>query len=266
MTAHEKLTLEEMAVKIVEHANKADDHTIEAAFLIRKARKLVDEGKAGQLVTWSEWATKHIDLGESRLRELQRIADADDPKAELERIRAGNRERAAKCRAKQKEQISNSDSQNRRDVTSVENDGHNSVSEKEIFSEAEPQPTPDRTESDEQPKRTTAQDRAKFVEIGKSVITKSPGIASFEKVPETPAEAGFVVLIADIGVHGTTDVKGFVTDKQVVDLALSVVGKMNEAEASDIDASSVSERRTTAVTNAVEGARTEGRSCDQEAA
>ena len=263
---YEAESLGTIAVKIVENVNKADDHVIEAAMLVREARKRVNEGKAGQLVTWSEWATKHIDLGESRLRELQRIADADDPKAELERIRAGNRERAAKHRAKQKEQISNSDSQNRRDVTSVENDGHNSVSEKEISSEAEPQPTPGRTESDEQPKRTTAQGRARFVDIGESVITKSPEIASFEKLPETPSEAGLVVLVAYVNINGSTDVKGFVTDKQVVDLALSVVGKMNEAEASDIDESSVSERRTTTVYNAVEGARTEGRSCDQEAA
>ena len=92
-------TLETLAVKIVQYATEADDKSIEAAKLIREARKRVEAGEAGD-ITWYSWAPKNIKLSMSRLRELQQIAKADDPQKELERLRKGNRERVARHRKK----------------------------------------------------------------------------------------------------------------------------------------------------------------------
>lgn len=92
-------TLETLAEKIVKCATAADDRTIEAAILIRAARSRFENGEAGE-TTWSEWARKNTKLSTSRLRELQRIADAEDPKTELERIREQNKKRQARHRNK----------------------------------------------------------------------------------------------------------------------------------------------------------------------
>jgi hypothetical protein len=78
--------LDVVARKIVAHANKADENVISAAMLVREARRRVEAGEAGD-VKWYGWAPKNIKLSVSRLRELQRIAAADDPAAELERQR-----------------------------------------------------------------------------------------------------------------------------------------------------------------------------------
>ncbi len=82
----EKKPLETLAEKITQSATQADDQTIEAARLISEARKRVEAGEAGD-TTWYEWAPKNIKLSLSRLRELQRIAEAQDPRKELERLR-----------------------------------------------------------------------------------------------------------------------------------------------------------------------------------
>ncbi len=82
----ERESLETLAEKIARYSTEADKQTIEAADLIREARKRVEAGKAGD-TTWYEWAPKNIKLSLSRLRELQRIAEAQDPRKELERLR-----------------------------------------------------------------------------------------------------------------------------------------------------------------------------------
>jgi len=79
-------TLEVLAKKIARYATEADEKTIEAAKLIREARKRVEAGEAGD-ITWYSWAPKNIKLSMSRLRELQRIAAAEDPRKELKRQR-----------------------------------------------------------------------------------------------------------------------------------------------------------------------------------
>ena len=93
----EPMPLKEVAEQIVVHANKSDEHVIEAALLVRQARERVDAGEAGD-VTWYEWAPRNIGLKKSRLRELQSIAAADDPARELERLRAQNAARQARHR------------------------------------------------------------------------------------------------------------------------------------------------------------------------
>ncbi len=90
-------TLEALAVKIVQYAKEADDKTIEAAKLIREARKRVEAGEAGD-ITWYSWAPKNIKLSTSRLRELQRIAAAEDPQKELKRGRKKTQERVERYR------------------------------------------------------------------------------------------------------------------------------------------------------------------------
>ena len=82
----ETRTLDDLAEKIVKFSNEADERVIEAAKLVREARGRVERGEAGD-VTWYEWARKNIKISGSRLRELQRIAKADEPMMELERTR-----------------------------------------------------------------------------------------------------------------------------------------------------------------------------------
>ncbi len=94
-----KEPLDVVAKKIVAHAKKSDEHVISAALLMREARRRVDAGEAGD-IKWYVWAPKNINLSLSRLYELQCIAAADDPAAEIERLRLLIRERGKKCREK----------------------------------------------------------------------------------------------------------------------------------------------------------------------
>jgi hypothetical protein len=94
-------TLEALAVKIAQYATEADEKTIEAAKLIREARKRVEAGEAGE-VKWYTWARENIKLSTSRLRELQRIAAAEDPRKELQRQRKLTQVRVENHREKKK--------------------------------------------------------------------------------------------------------------------------------------------------------------------
>ena len=60
----ERETLEILAEKITRYANEADEKTLEAAKMIREARKRVEAGEAGD-VTWEAWAREHIKLCDS---------------------------------------------------------------------------------------------------------------------------------------------------------------------------------------------------------
>ncbi len=99
--AIETETLEALAEKIARYATQADEKTLEAAKLISEARKRVEAGEADD-TNWYSWAAKNIKLSESRLRELQRIAEAEDPQKELERGRKKTRERVERHREKKK--------------------------------------------------------------------------------------------------------------------------------------------------------------------
>jgi len=94
-------SLEALAERIVQCANEADEKAIEAAILIRQARDRVNRGDAGK-ITWTKWASVNIKLSKTRLRELHRIAKAEDPRQELKRQRDLAQKRAAKFREKQK--------------------------------------------------------------------------------------------------------------------------------------------------------------------
>ena len=100
-TTDDPMPLEEVAELIAMDAMMADGYVIKAAMLVAEARRRVEAGEAGD-VTWYSWARRHICLSDSRLRELQRIAKADDPARELER----QREQTAARQARHREQKS----------------------------------------------------------------------------------------------------------------------------------------------------------------
>ncbi len=94
-----KEPLDVVARQIEAHARKSDEHVISAAMLMHEARRRVDAGEAGD-ITWYAWALKKINLSPSRLRDLQRIAEAKVPMKELERQRKLAQKRGEKHRAK----------------------------------------------------------------------------------------------------------------------------------------------------------------------
>ena len=251
-------TLEAIAVKIAEKTNRADELSseaasldveadqllIETAMLIKEARRKVEaDGNV-----WSAWANENIKLKESRVRELQRVADADDPYAELERIRAATRDRVARHRAAQK--AAEADHADRRYVTSVtpvdpepewKSDDAESVLAPAYA--ADTAPVSNHVEQNSEPDRPALQDRASLAEIGESLVKNKSSIHSFDKVAETPFEAGLVILLAQVDMHGVTNIKSFVTDQAAVKYALSIIGKESEAHRADTDASSISPER-----------------------
>ncbi len=87
-------TLETLAEKIAQYATEADEQTIATAMLLRELRKQIEDDKAGE-VKWYPWAEKHIKLKKTQLRVLLRIAEANDPRAELVRIRKETARRVA---------------------------------------------------------------------------------------------------------------------------------------------------------------------------
>jgi hypothetical protein len=139
-----------------------------------------------------------------------------------------------------------------------------------LASGSHPDQHEDKEQQDAQPnkqvKRTAVQNQARFLEIGKSIIIKKPKITSFDRASETPIEAGLVVLIAEVDINRSTHVKSFVTDKDVINRALSVIGKENESEVSDADASLVSGKRKKIIDKAIAEPRSEGTLPDSEAA
>ena len=88
-------------MKIARYANEADEKVIEAAKLIREARKRVDAGEAGK-VKWKSWARENIKLGDTRLHEFQRIAKAEDPQKKIERQRKMTQRQVERHREKKK--------------------------------------------------------------------------------------------------------------------------------------------------------------------
>lgn len=94
-------SLEALVERIVQYADEADERILEAARLICVARERVETEMAGE-ITWTDWARENIKLSESRRRDLQRVADAEDPKKELGRLREMTRKRVENHRQKKK--------------------------------------------------------------------------------------------------------------------------------------------------------------------
>jgi len=97
-------SLESVAQKIVLHANQADENLITAALLIHDAKARVENGEAGE-ISWAGWAQANIKLSDSRRRELEQIARAKDPNAEIRRLRDANNKRQKKHRDNNKKTL-----------------------------------------------------------------------------------------------------------------------------------------------------------------
>ena len=97
----EEMPLEELGEQITRRASAVDDQILSTAEMICVARKRVETELAGK-TTWTEWARQNIKFSESRRRDLQRVADSDDPGKELKRIKEMTRKRVEKHREKQK--------------------------------------------------------------------------------------------------------------------------------------------------------------------
>lgn len=97
---NDKEPLNIIARKIAEHSNqfeKSSDHVIRAARYFKEARERIEAGEDGE-ITWFAWAMTNINLSPSRLRELQTIAEAENPDKEVKRLRELNRRRVQKYR------------------------------------------------------------------------------------------------------------------------------------------------------------------------
>lgn len=99
----ESESLESLATRIKDYADRADEQLLEAAKLMLEARRRVQNGEAGA-VTWESWARENIKLSSSRQYELLRIAEATDPHKELEHLRKKNRERQQAYRERQRDE------------------------------------------------------------------------------------------------------------------------------------------------------------------
>jgi hypothetical protein len=96
-TARE-MTLDELAKEIREEANKGDERLLNAAMLLRELKHRIEAGEAGVGVKWTEWARDKFGRKKTWIRNLDLIASAKDPIAELERIRKDGCERQRKYR------------------------------------------------------------------------------------------------------------------------------------------------------------------------
>ena len=94
MKVGENPKLEELVDRVVMLSKASDDKTLEAAKLLLQVRKMVDRPD----IKWMEWAHEHIDLADSRIYELMRIAEAKQPAKELERLRVQANERQKRFR------------------------------------------------------------------------------------------------------------------------------------------------------------------------
>lgn len=95
-------TIKALVAHIVERANEGDEQLIALAKIVRELKQRVEAGEAGAGIKWMEWALKNIKLKSTRLYELNAIANADDPKKELDDLRRANRERQKERRERLK--------------------------------------------------------------------------------------------------------------------------------------------------------------------
>ena len=94
------LSIPELIFEITRKSDNADDQTIHSAMMLRQLRLRVQRGELGPNVNWYEYALHAVKLRRSRLKELDRIANAKDPRHELDRLRHLAVERAKNHKAK----------------------------------------------------------------------------------------------------------------------------------------------------------------------
>jgi len=89
-----KLSIPDLIIEITKKSDNADEDTVRSAMQLRELRLRVKAGELGPNVNWYEYALRAVQLGKSRLKELDRIARAKDPHHELNRLRKLAVERA----------------------------------------------------------------------------------------------------------------------------------------------------------------------------
>ncbi len=85
-TARER-TLAELAEEICEDADRGDERRIKAAMLLRELKLRISAGEAGPAVDWKQWVRINFKRSRTWIRDLDLIASAENPAAELRRIR-----------------------------------------------------------------------------------------------------------------------------------------------------------------------------------
>lgn len=95
-------SLEVLKAQFRSIAKVSDDYAVNAALLVKKMRKLVELGAAGEGVTWYSWA-RRLGLPPQRVQRYLRIADASNPHAMRDEYLRQDRERAKRSRRKRKE-------------------------------------------------------------------------------------------------------------------------------------------------------------------
>jgi DUF3102 family protein len=87
---------------LAEEINKLQGEIEEAGIdqRLELARKVVEAEKLIGEANWSAWAAEKLDLSTAYLNQMLQIGKAEDPSAELKKVREGTRERVKKHREK----------------------------------------------------------------------------------------------------------------------------------------------------------------------
>jgi hypothetical protein len=94
------LSIPELILEITRESDDADDQTIRSALMLRQLRIRVQADELGPNVKWFEYALQAVKLKKSRLKELDKIARAKDPRNELNYLRRLAVERAKRHKPK----------------------------------------------------------------------------------------------------------------------------------------------------------------------
>ena len=78
--------LSQLAGEIESTAKMADEYLVAASKALRDARRLIENGKAGD-ANWYAWVDRSVKLPQAQKRILVRVAEADDPAKVIERQR-----------------------------------------------------------------------------------------------------------------------------------------------------------------------------------
>jgi hypothetical protein len=105
MSRKRKETLPEPVRRLVAtieaSAEKSDERTIKIAMALRELRRRVERGEVGK-VRWYIWVDENVRLQKSRIGDLLRIAEAENPRTEAAHLRELNARRQVRFRAKEK--------------------------------------------------------------------------------------------------------------------------------------------------------------------
>jgi hypothetical protein len=88
-----------VVIKEIEmNGEKATSNLLAAGLRMRELRARVEGGEVGKGIKWFEWVLQHVHLKRSRLRDIKRVAEAEDPEGMAERMLKMNHDRVNKYR------------------------------------------------------------------------------------------------------------------------------------------------------------------------